>query len=73
MKRVGDTLIWLYNASIWIFRALGFLVAGYLVVMAAYVCMHGGLMNGDRSLTVLLTAGAAILAVGSWQPVRKDQ
>jgi hypothetical protein len=73
MKRVGKILIWLYNASIWAFRALGMLVAAGLIVMAGYVCMNGGLMNGDRSLAVLLTAGAAILAVGSWQPVRKDQ
>jgi peptidoglycan/LPS O-acetylase OafA/YrhL len=73
MKRVGKILIWLYNASIWAFRALGMLVAAFLIVMAAYVCMNGGLMNGDRSLVVLLTAGAAVLAVGSWQTVRKDQ
>jgi hypothetical protein len=32
-----------------------------LIVMAAYVCMNGGLMNGDRSLAILLTAGAAIV------------
>jgi hypothetical protein len=60
MKRVGKILIWLYNASIWAFRALGMLVAAGLIVMAGYVVMNGGLMNGDRSLAVLLTAGAAI-------------
>jgi hypothetical protein len=73
MNRITNTLIRLYNIAIWTFRALGMLVAIYLIIMAVHVALHSGLMNGDRALAVLLTAGAAILAVASWQPVKKDQ
>jgi hypothetical protein len=51
-------------------RILFIAVAVLLLIASVFVVLHMADMNGGQALTVLLSAGAAIGAIASWQPHR---
>jgi NADH:ubiquinone oxidoreductase subunit 6 (subunit J) len=46
-------------------------IAIMLVAAAAYVLIHRDALNGANALTVLLSAGAAVGAISSWNPLKQ--
>jgi uncharacterized membrane-anchored protein YjiN (DUF445 family) len=52
-------------------RILFIVVAVLLLIATVFVVLHLQEMNGGQALTVVLSAGAAIGAIASWQPHRE--